>query len=238
MLLREYFQKKHNLSRRNFTKLIDNEQLLLNGDIVHSYKQEIFWDEILSRDWKKETIIFPKQEKTEILIFNKPIDYVVSKSDPHNKTIFSILPEWFVKRYYPIGRLDKNSRWLLLLTNNPKLVDKFEHPRYWIQKEYIVELDQSFKESDISKMLNWVESDWEILKCKNIEIFDNVLENKIKEAENTHIKILLTEWKKRHIRRMLRSLDYEVLDLCRIREWKYNLDNIPEWKWEIKKYTE
>ena len=237
MLLREYFQKKHSMSRRNFTKAINDEEMILDWNIVHSYKQEIFWNEKLFWNWQKETIILPKNEDTKIVLFNKPVDYVVSKSDPHNKTIFSILPEWFVSKYYPIGRLDKNSRGLLLLTNDPKLVDKFEHPRYGVQKEYIVQLDQKFKESDLNKMLKWVESDWEKLKCKNVEIIEYV-ENKKKEwNENTHVKILLTEWKKRHIRRMLKSLDYEVLDLVRVREGQYTLGNIAEWKWKVMDYV-
>jgi 23S rRNA pseudouridine2605 synthase len=77
--------------------------------------------------------------------------YVVSKSDPHNTTIYELLPKEFQGFYY-IGRLDKDSHGLLLLTNDPKLVNGFEHPKFEIEKEYIVKIDRPLTSRDVQRM--------------------------------------------------------------------------------------
>lgn len=72
--------------------------------------------------------------------------YVCSKHDKHNKTIYRLLDAQY-KNYYYIGRLDKESRGLVMLTNDPKVVHQYEHPRHKIEKEYIVTVkirDQEF----------------------------------------------------------------------------------------------
>jgi pseudouridine synthase len=76
---------------------------------------------------------------------------VVSKSDPHNVTIYELLPEEFKNRYY-IGRLDKDSRGLVLLTDTPSLVHQFEHPKFQIEKEYLIQLSSPFKNEDRQKV--------------------------------------------------------------------------------------
>jgi 23S rRNA pseudouridine2605 synthase len=74
-----------------------------------------------------------------LLLFNKPKGYVVSMSDPHNPTVYELLPEEF-HQYYYIGRLDKESRGLLLFTNTSALVHRYEHPRFALEKEYVIQL--------------------------------------------------------------------------------------------------
>lgn len=78
---------------------------------------------------------------------------MVSKSDPHNDTIYELLPEQFKNRYY-IGRLDKDSRGLVLLTDTPALVHQFEHPKFEIEKEYLIQLTSPFKLEDKQKAKN------------------------------------------------------------------------------------
>ena len=94
--------------------------------------------------------------KPVIVAFRKPVWYVVSKSDKHNKTIFDILPPSWRKDFYYIWRLDKNSDGLLLLTNVPELVNEIEHPSKWILKIYEVEIDKPFKTSLREKFKKWV----------------------------------------------------------------------------------
>lgn len=76
---------------------------------------------------------------------------MVSHDDPHNKTIFSLLPRRY-KNYYYIGRLDKNSRGLLLLTDVPSMVDAYENPIHNISKMYIVTIDKRFRSGDAAQM--------------------------------------------------------------------------------------
>ena len=153
MLLREYLQSTHSVSRRKFTDLVDQGQIFLDGKLVESYKQDIHDDEQLKIGKEiDEKIKMPQKESDSIVVlFNKPVGYVVSKSDPHNQTIYELLPKEFQGFYY-IGRLDKDSHGLLLLTNDPKLVNELEHPKFEIGKEYIVKIDRSLTSRDIQRM--------------------------------------------------------------------------------------
>jgi len=241
MYLIEYLQTKHWLSRRRITDLIDNGQIFLNWEKIVSYKQEIYnSDELEIKELRnkgikelgntvmlcgikiKELIKIEKEKaESEIVIFNKPIWYVVSKSDSNNKTIYEILPKQF-KNYYYIWRLDKDSRGLLLLTNDPKLVNQYEHPKNEIEKEYVVQLNRFLKKVDIDRCLKWIKDGGEILKMKKLQ----------KSQKLQNYKIILIEWKKRHIRRIFKSLWYDVLDLQRIREGIWKLGDLEEGKWK------
>lgn len=228
MKIISYLQNKLGLSRRNITWLIDQGCIFVNWGKVEAYKQELNnGDELfinsVGLNFKEIYRVQDDQYDSEIIIFNKPIWYVVSKSDPNNKTIYDILPKE-LKNYYYIWRLDKDSHGLLLLTNNPKLVNEYEHPKNQIKKEYIVQVNKPIWQNDIKQCLKWIEDEWEILKIKSIEKLEN------DEIEN--YKIILTEWKKRHIRRIFKFFWNRVIDLQRISEWDYKLWNIKTWERE------
>ncbi len=86
-----------------------------------------------------------------IVLFNKPKGYAVSKEDKHNKTIYELLPASRKKDFYYIGRLDKDSHGLLLLTNDPALVDYYEKPENDIHKIYEVQIDKPIKSNHIQQ---------------------------------------------------------------------------------------
>lgn len=207
--------------------MIDQGLIFLDWQKIVLYNQEISNGnkvEIFTKNWNKEVfcVEFSKEESdTKIIIFNKPLWYVVSKSDPNNKTIYDILPSE-LRNYYYIWRLDKDSHWLLLLTNNPKLVNEYEHPRNQIEKIYIVQINGFLKQSDIKKCLDGIKDEWETLSMKNIK--------KLKNTKAWMYEIILTEWKKRHIRRMFKCLWFNVIDLQRIAEWSYKLWNLKIWE--------
>ena len=221
MLLRDYLQKYHWISRRKITGYIDQWMIFINDKKVESYKTEIQENDLLKIALLQiNEKIFFKDTKglPEILLFNKPIWYTCSKSDPYNKTFYELLPKEFIKKYYYIWRLDKNSRWLIILTTNSKLVHEYEHPSKEIEKTYIVHLNKNFNWQLKEKILWWIHEWWEFLRTKSLE-----------KWENGNIIITLNEWKKRHIRRIFKSLGYEVTDLQRIRIWEYKLWDLKEW---------
>lgn len=222
MKLLSYLQSQ-NISRRQITSLIDAWSVLVNGLKVESYKQEVQeGDEVTCGDIGKYVVATAVQNSSHLLVFYKPLGYVCSKADPHNPTIYELLPEEF-KQYYYIGRLDKNSRGLVLMTDDPKLVDQYEHPRHGITKEYIITLNKPFKEMDKQRCLAGIEDDGELLKC---------IECKIK-PDSSEIKMVLNEGKKRHIRRMMSALRYHVEDLMRVREGKFELRELKEGEWKL-----
>lgn len=106
------------------------------------------------------------------------------------------------------------------MTNNSELVNKYQHPSNGVEKEYIVQIDREFSIKDYKKMKKWIVDDWELLTVKMAKYYQ--------DKNRYFIKIILVEWKKRHIRRILNSLWYKVIDLVRVREWQFELWNLRE----------
>ena len=217
------------LSRRRIVSLIQSGQIFLNNEKIESFKSELKDGDILTiidDEWNKKNITISEKSdspKWKLILFNKPKWYVVSKSDPHNSTIYELLPEEFKNRYY-IGRLDKDSRWLVLLTNTPSLVHQFEHPKFQIEKEYLIQLSTPFHEWDKQKVKSWIIDEWEQLKFLDIQPTTNSLT----------YKVILNEWKKRHIRRVIKKLWYNLIDLQRIKEAQYTLpEDLREGEWRF-----
>ena len=223
-----FLQNSKWLSRRKIVSLIQNGQIFLNNEKIESFKSELKnWDAltIIDDEWNNENVTISEcsdSPKWKLILFNKPKWYVVSKSDPHNSTIYELLPEEFKNRYY-IGRLDKDSRGLVLLTDTPALVNQFEHPKFGIEKEYLIQLSTPFREWDHQKVKSWIIDEWEQLKFLDIQPTKNPLT----------YKVILNEWKKRHIRRVIKKLWYNLIDLQRIKEAQYYLpDDLPEGQWK------
>jgi len=249
MKIYQYLQTKW-ISRRKCVQLIKDWAIFLNNLKIESFNQEVGnGDELrieanplrpatldisrlsvgnsglrVSREGREDIMYdiveFWGENETEsqIILFNKPKGYVVSKNDKYNQTIYEILPSEFKNKYYYIGRLDKDSHGLLVLTDDPKLVNYYEHPKNEVIKEYIVQLDRKYIEFDSIKCLSWITDEWDLLKFKSLKSF----------AENGKyfLNITLNEWKKRHIRRLLRNLGYHVLDLQRVREGDWELGDL------------
>lgn len=226
MLLRAYLQTKHQLPRRKITLLIDNGKVFINKEKVNNYKAELHEKDLLEiPDIKLQEYILSDTSNTEnkkpdFILFNKPKGYTCSKADPHNQVFYDLLPQKF-RKYYYIGRLDKESRGLMLLTSKPELVHQFEHPSKEIEKSYLVQLDKPFDRKLKNKILGGI-SEWgEFLRTKQLEKSDFWL-----------LEITLNEGKKRHIRRIFKALGYVVTDLQRIRIGSYCLGSLPEGKWK------
>ena len=229
MLLRAYLQTKHQLPRRKITLLIDNGKIFINKEKVNNYKAELLEKDLLEiPDLRiKEYILSDasntENKKPDFILFNKPKGYTCSKADPYNQVFYDLLPQKF-RKYYYIGRLDKESRGLMLLTSKPELVHQFEHPSKEIEKSYLVQLDKPFDRKLKNKILAGI-SEWgEFLRTKQLEKSDFWL-----------LEITLNEGKKRHIRRIFKALGYVVTDLQRIRIGSYCLGSLPEGKWKALK---
>lgn len=219
MLLRQYLQTHHWIARRTFTHLIDLWEIFINGEKIENYKAIIQnGNQISIKKLKinKTVTLKETEDQSNIILFNKPVGYVVSKADPHNKTIYTLLPK-HLHHYYYIWRLDKESRGLLLLTDTPKLVHLFEHPSNEIYKTYLLQLHRPFDPQDQKTLLQGIKDDKDLLKAIKIQILEKNL-----------LQVTLNEGKKRHLRRMFAVLEYQILDLQRIQIGNYLLGNIKE----------
>jgi len=165
------------------------------------------------------------------LKLNKPIGYVcTNKSFKEEKSVFELLPVDF-RGLIIAGRLDKDSRGLLFLTSDGDLVARLTHPRYEHEKEYIAEIFNNrpglptgkFSAEGITKALK-----------TGIDIGegDGVVKAKqVKALGDNRFQIILTEGKKRQIRRMFRALGLEVKDLTRVRIGNLVLGDLKEGEW-------
>lgn len=137
-------------------QMIQQHAVYLNDTLVESMQQEANpGDSIEIRKGKSvifsEAIQALRNKKKMIVLFNKPKGYTVAKEDKHNKTIYELLPKSWQKDFYYIGRLDKDSHGLLLLTNDPALVDFYEKPENNVYKVYEVQIDKPVKTQHIQK---------------------------------------------------------------------------------------
>jgi pseudouridine synthase len=204
-------------SRRKAEELIEQKRVLVNGKVATIGKKASKTDNIvvdgeaLSQSPKK--LVYYK--------FNKPNGYTCTNRKFENeKNIFDIID--IKEKLIIVGRLDKDSNGLLILTNDGQLAQKITHPKFGIQKEYLVQADRSQSPKVIVKeFLQGIESEGDLL------VADKVL-----HQGNDKYLITLSQGKKRQIRRMFEALNSKVISLQRIRIGNIRLDNLPTGKLE------
>ena len=244
MKLLTYLQKTKNITRRDFEDIMKSHLLKINGELPSGFSATVaVWDTITitTPQWVfEETIDRLPYQKKALVLFHKPKWYVVSKDDPHNKTIYELLPESWKNDFYYIGRLDKDSTGLLLLTNDSQLVNHYESPQSDIHKVYRVHIDRPLKTRHFNTMRKgiWVTKDgnqpqkWD--KEKDMDFLSVVT---VSQEKTWKWKIILTltlnEWKNRHIRRLLSALWYEVKNLHRVKVGKWHIGSLKPKKWRI-----
>lgn len=145
--------------------------------------------------------------------FNKPKGYITSKEAAQGKTIYEILPKDF-HDLFPVGRLDRDTRGLLLLTNDGEWANNLLHPRFEIPKIYLVKLDRHPDIAEISKSIKLTDG---------ISKFDRVM-----PRGKTAVEVELHEGRKRQIRRHFAALGYRIKDLVRIGVGDYRLGKLEE----------
>ena len=196
-------------SRRAADRLIEEGDVTINGEISEIGTKVEEGDQIEIKGQRIE--ISTKQKKTYIA-FNKPVGIVCTtdrKVEPDNIIDYIKYP----KRIFPIGRLDKPSEGLILLTNDGDIVNKILRSRNNHEKEYVVSVNRPIDKNFIQSMSNGVE----ILDTKTKNCF-------VKQLGPRKFKIVLTQGLNRQIRRMCESLGYRVRSLKRVRIMNIKLD--------------
>lgn len=212
MRINKYIASTGYCSRRQADVLIDGGRVLLNGKIADKGAEVLENDEVII-DGKK---IFLEEKKVYFLL-NKPVGYTTTLKDSFAEKLVIDLIKNVKERIYPVGRLDKDSCGLLLLTNDGELTYKLTHPKHNVEKEYIVVLDREVSKSDLEILSNGVVIDGvKTRKARFLYSFDK---------KNT-IRVFLKEGRNRQIRKMFKSLNYEVISLERISFGKINLKNL------------
>ena len=208
-------------SRRKAEQLVTQGRVKINnkkafiGDKADPYVDKIKVD--------GNILIFNPNKK--VILLNKPKGVITSCKDPEGrKTVLNIMPNKITKGLYPIGRLDKNSRGAILLTNNGDLTLKLTHPKYSHTKTYLVWLKGIVNKNIINKWRNGVIIDNRKTMPADIKLI-KMLENK------TLLQIILKEGRNRQIRKTAERMGLTVIDLQRIAISNIFLNELKEGEW-------
>lgn len=206
MRINKYLKEKGFSTRRGADELIAKGAVLING------KKARLGDDVTAKD--EITLLGDRsgirEEKLYYIAYNKPIGILTNKDEAAGKDILSATT--FRNdagkdiRVFPVGRLDKDSYGLILLTNDGRVTDKLLSPRFLHEKEYLVTTDRPFNDFFLAKLAAGIRIDGSVTRKAKTE-----------RVSPNSFKIILTEGKKRQIRRMCEALHLDVVDLCRVR---------------------
>lgn len=206
-------------SRRNADVLIQEGKVSVNGQIIQDLGHQV--------DEEKDKVVvdgvqahLPK--KTKAIMFHKPPGCVCTKTDPQGRrTIYDYLPPGYQTFKY-VGRLDLQSRGLLLLTDDGELLHRLTHPSFEVPRSYFVWTNKPLSDNAAQRLVDGVD-------IRDAE--DPYAEEEIAFAtdvyiENGFVELVLTEGKNREIRRMMRAVGYEIRDLKRVSYCKLELGDL------------
>jgi len=203
------------------TEAIKNGLVSVNGVTVENFKHPVDVDS--DSVTVNNKIISVRANLLTTLILNKPRGITSTTSDDRQSiTVLDIIPKkYHALRLYPVGRLDRDSTGLILLTNDGEMTNRLTHPRYGEEKEYLVQTDGNLK-PDEKKQFE-----------KGLKLEDGFTREAVIRDVKTppyNYSVTIREGKKRQIRRMFAALGYRVVDLKRIRIGRLKLGTLPEGK--------
>ncbi len=207
-------------SRREAVELISAGKVKVNGVVVTEPGFKIEEKAEVIYNGKK---LFVTKNLVYILL-NKPKDYITTTDDPQGrKTVLQLIKQATTERVYPIGRLDRNTSGVLLLTNDGDLTQKLSHPSYEIKKIYEVKLDKPLTKSHFDKIVDGLTlEDGEIL-IDSLAYADS--------KDKSIIGIELHSGRNRIVRRIFEHLGYDVKGLDRVMYANLTKKNVERSKW-------
>lgn len=212
MRINAYVARSTGISRRAADKAITKGRVQVNGQPA-ALGQTIGPSDAVTLDGEPVT----PEAKSVVIMLNKPPGYVCSRQGQGSKTVYDLLPAKY-HHLKPIGRLDKDSSGLLLLTNDGGAANRLTHPRYGKTKVYEIELDKSLSEIDKNRIE------------QGIKLDDGISKLTVSDASGKTCQVKMTEGRNRQIRRTFAALGYTVTKLHRTQFGDYKLSNLPTGK--------
>jgi len=219
MRLQKYLAHAGLCSRRKAEEYIIKGRVKVNNAVVTELGTKIDPD----RDqvvYDDELVLFKKESPNIYIAVNKPPGFITSCSHKNGKIILDLID--FKERIYPVGRLDKESQGLVILTNDGKLHHRLSHPSFNHEKEYIVSTIHPLSKKILKKMEQGVVIDKSGIKTRKAVV---------KPLSKTTFNIVLKQGKNRQIRKMVTKFGNKVSLLKRVRMANINLGNLKEGKW-------
>lgn len=205
-------------SRRAADTLIADGKVMVNGEVISDLGHQV--------DEEKDQVVvdgvrarLPK--KTTTIMFHKPAGCVCTKDDPQGRqTVYDFLPPGYHTLKY-VGRLDLQSRGLILFTDDGELLHRLTHPSYEIPRSYFVWTDRPLSEHAAQRLVDGVDIREEDAEEEEIAFATDIY------LEKGFAELVLTEGKNREIRRMMRAVGYEIRDLKRVSYCRLQLGDLP-----------
>lgn len=211
MRLNKFIATATGMSRRAADKAIAWGRVTINGSVANAGAQVEPGDKV---QFDGATVTAPTENMT--IAMNKPVGYICSRDGQGGKTIYDLLPE-SLHHLKPVGRLDKNSSGLLLLTTDGDLAHTLTHPKFEKTKKYKIALNKDLTEDDFEKITK-----------KGVQLEDglSVFDLDYINNQNKEWKVAMREGRNRQIRRTFEALGYNVVKLHRTHFGPYVLGSL------------
>jgi 23S rRNA pseudouridine2605 synthase len=205
-------------SRRHCEELIVRGRIAVNGRTVRELGTKVEDGDVVSVDGQPL-----HGEKLVYWLVNKPRGYLCTNSDPAGRPLAIDLVQHVSQRVYTVGRLDEDSEGLLLLTNDGDLANRLMHPRFGVEKTYLVQVAGHPDAEDMQQLIKGVWLSDGHVRARRVRRLKS-------QGESTWVEIVLNEGKNREIRRMLARLGHKVMVLRRTAIGPVRLDRLPRGK--------
>ena len=220
MRLNKFIAHATGMARREADEAILNGRISVNGKVANIGQDVDGQSDIIKLDDKQITL----PATTTVIMLNKPIGYVCSRNAQAKdaKTVYELLPS-DLRQLKTIGRLDKDSSGLILLTDDGDMAHRLTHPSFTKTKEYVIELDRP-----LAPLHQQMIADFGI----NLTDGPSKLLLERLNDERTKFRVIMHEGRNRQIRRTFAALGYQVVSLHRISFGSYQLGDLPSGKYK------
>ena len=217
--LNKYMANAGICSRREADEFITGGKVKVNGNVVTELGTKISRDDVVEFD---EKVVTP--ERKCYVLLNKPKDCVTTSDDPNGRTtVLDLVKNACRERIYPVGRLDRNTTGVLLLTNDGDLASKLTHPKFVKKKIYHVWTDKDIAEEDMQRIADGIELD-------DGEIHADAI-SYVSDTDRNQAGIEIHSGRNRIVRRIFESLGYRVTKLDRVYFAGLTKKNLPRGRW-------
>ena len=205
MPLNKYVAHAGVCSRRDAAELVRSGKVSVNGKVIIEPGHKVTSSDEIKIQGKK----ISASKNLVYILLNKPKDHITTTEDPEGrKTVMDIVKKATTERVYPIGRLDRNTTGVLLLTNDGELAQKLSHPSYEVKKIYEVTLDRPLVKKDFDELLNGITLEDGFIAPDSLAYAD--------PRNKSVIGIEIHSGKNRIVRRMFEKIGYDVRNLDRV----------------------
>tara|TARA_B100001250_G_C19780476_1_gene781630 strand:- start:717 stop:1430 length:714 start_codon:yes stop_codon:yes gene_type:complete len=202
--LNQFIAKSGVCSRRAAEELILSSKISVNGKLITELGTKVTDNDLVK--YKNKTL---RIQHYRYILLNKPKGYITTVKDDRNRsTVMSLIQNAFHERLFPVGRLDKDTTGLLLLTNDGALTQKITHPKYTIKKVYHVVLDKKISSAHFEEIKSGITLEDGFIKVDKIKI--------LPDGEGKELGIEIHSGRNRIIRRIFLFFNYKVIKLDRV----------------------